>query len=148
MFDPFRAFDPIRRHKQRPNCSHLGDLIDDVVSVFEDMQNHYMQMMERHMSKIVDALTAAVGELTTTVSAHDKAVMDAVANLQKAKDAGDDAAVQAAIDAISGASSKLKDETGAIQAKMAEAAAAPVDEPAPAPAPDAAPAENNGGPNQ
>lgn len=130
-FDPFKAFHPIRRHKDRPNCSHLVDLIDDVVSVFEDMQNHYMQMLERHMSKTVDALTAAVGELTTTVAAHDKAVMDAVANLQAAKDAGDDAAIQAAIDAISGASGKLKEESAAIQAKMTEAAASP--EPAPAP---------------
>lgn len=129
MFDPFKAFHPIRRHKDRPNCSHLGDLIDDVVSVFEDMQNHYTQMLERHMSKTVDALTAAVGELTATVGDHDKAVMDAVANLQKAKDAGDDAAIQAAIDAIGAASGKLKDETGAIQAKMTEAAAAPAPEP-------------------
>jgi hypothetical protein len=121
MFDPFRAFEPIRRHKQRPSCSHLGELIDDVVSVFEDMQNHYMQLLERHMSAIVDKLLGAVQDLGKTVEDHDAAVMAAVAQLKTAQDAGDDAGVQTAIDAISAASGKLKDETAAITSSMTAA---------------------------
>jgi hypothetical protein len=123
MFDPFRAFEPIRRHKERPNCSHLGELIDDVVSVLGDMQNHYMQTMERHVSAIVDKLVGAVQDLGKTVADHDTAVMAAVENLKTARDAGDEAGIQAAIDAIGAASTRLKEETASITSSMSAAAA-------------------------
>jgi hypothetical protein len=117
-FDPFAGLAPIRRHKENPNCYHLRDFIDDVVSVFEDMQNHYVQLLEKHVSAITDRLTATVQELTTAVGNHDTAIQAAIANLKDAQASGDDTAMNAAIEAISSASAKIAEETKNINDKL------------------------------
>lgn len=142
-FSPFNHYDRVRRHHDNPACSNLKEFITDVVGTLEDMQNHYLNMMETYMSDLTDKLTGAVALLAANVAAHDTSIQDAIADLKTGMAAGDTAAVSAAIDAIGAASAKVAGETSALVAAMppvvvAAAAAAAVD-PAPAAAAAAAP---------
>jgi hypothetical protein len=61
------AFDPIRRHLDDPSCSHLRSLITSVVSVFEDMQNEQLSILEDYMTQMTDKLLGAVALLASNV---------------------------------------------------------------------------------
>jgi recombination DNA repair RAD52 pathway protein len=133
------AFDPIRRHLDDPSCSHLRSLITSVVSVFEDMQNEQLSILEDYMTQMTDKLLGAVALLASNVAAHDTALQSAVERLKTTiatAPAPDDPSIGTAIDAISAASTKIAGETQALIDAMppavAQAAAAAVQDPAPA----------------
>lgn len=151
----------IRRHFDNPVVSHLRGVLVDIVSVFENLENHFVQRqeerlevfkgevmdgigavinaMETRMSELGDKLLAAVKDLSDTVNAADMAIQTAVADFKAAQGNGDPAAMQAAIEAISAASAKMKEDTSTLSALHAPAEPAPAAEPA-NPAPTAEPA--------
>lgn len=142
MADRHDRYARVRRHLDNPSCSHLKGLITDVVSILEDQQNFFQQLMESKMNALSDELTKAVAALAGTIVAHDAAVNAAISGLQAASakagssgDPIDPVAVQAAIDALTAAGVKLTGET----ASLVAAQAAPVQQAASAAAQSAVP---------
>jgi len=87
---------------------------DDIMNQVHHALTEGMQ----HMSALTDALTKAVEELSAKIAEHDAQVQLDLEALKSAMGSGDAVAIQAAIDAISGASAKLASETDALKTAM------------------------------
>ena len=132
--------DALRRHMDNPAMSHLRPFLTDLLSTFEDHDNRVLSLAGaavelyrddimnqvhhaltegmQHMSALTDALTKAVAELSAKIAEHDAQVQLDLEALKSAMGSGDAVAIQAAIDAISGASAKLASETDALKTAM------------------------------
>jgi len=129
----------IEKHLDTPIMQHLRPFLTDLYSSLQNFESHVINLyheQETRLNQIIQTLTSAVADLTVKVTDHDTAVQAAVAKINTALDAGDLAAIKAAVDSVSSASSKIAGETQAINDSVQVAASQPAPDPAPAAATD------------
>lgn len=141
--------DTLRGHMDNPAMSHLRGFLTDLVSTLEnhdngvtslvgatvegyrdDIVNQVKSLLDKFhesiiervssMSQIVEQLKAVVDGLVAKIAEHDVVVQNSAAALKEAAANNDTTAIQAQIDVLTGASSKLAGETQALKDATAQ----------------------------